>query len=320
MELLKKTVVPYSKVDIGGESVPALKHFFKCNETTGTTLTDSKGGVVCDVSNDLGVSTSYYLGFNQNSSDHTVAILGMASNSAPIRLSKGAWHTFTSTKGLLALCVSRVIDDPVNTSSHARFSIGDVNNLRGEYTTPTGLGFSSGPFHVAIGASTSISDPFGYWRVDASGTPPGVAITLASTEAPGTNHKVLPDVGTPVITSIDNHFLYKDLNITAGVLEPHDIMELAVHMPSGTKSLTAYDVTTRAFFTYGWTTASDTLTTMPTWQPNPCMRSNNMALYGYALFEFTNGIPSDYILACTWMAQEWKRGNKVIWPAWIGLT
>ena len=40
-------------------------------------------------------------------------------------------------------------------------------------------------------------------------------------------------------------------------------------------------------------------------------------IYGMAIFEFVNGIPSDYVEAIAWMAPRWAVGQKVIWHAWV---
>jgi len=39
-------------------------------------------------------------------------------------------------------------------------------------------------------------------------------------------------------------------------------------------------------------------------------------VYGVAIFEFPNGMPSDYKEAVAWMGEKWAVGQKVIWPAW----
>lgn len=43
--------------------------------------------------------------------------------------------------------------------------------------------------------------------------------------------------------------------------------------------------------------------------------------YGWAIFEFASGaLPADIQAALYWMAKEWSRGNKVIYPPWKDLT
>ena len=47
--------------------------------------------------------------------------------------------------------------------------------------------------------------------------------------------------------------------------------------------------------------------------------SSMAALYGWAIFQFADGIPSDIAIAMEWMRAEWLRGNKAIYPGWRGL-
>ena len=50
-------------------------------------------------------------------------------------------------------------------------------------------------------------------------------------------------------------------------------------------------------------------------------RADGLALYGWAAFSFTNGLPADRDTAYKWMAAEWaSRGNRYLWPGWIGTT
>lgn len=44
------------------------------------------------------------------------------------------------------------------------------------------------------------------------------------------------------------------------------------------------------------------------------------SLYGWAIFQFTDGIPADIGSAVTWMTQNWKAGKKGIYPGWKGLS
>jgi len=323
LKKVAKAVTPYSLVGETGANVPALKHFFRCLETSGTTMTDSKGGVVCDFADHRGVATGYTLGFSENGSTGTVAIKGMQGNSVPVALKTGTWHTFGGTKAVLALCVYRLFDDPITTTYHARFSLGDVNFHDSYYGDNAiqyaGIGMSSGPFHCYLGATSGAV--YGGWKVEANVADSAAMMVIAtdSMVAPsGTNIKAYPD--TVKITSIDEHFLYQDLSIAGGILDPHDLMTVLAYDPSGTQSYVNYNVDTQIWNTYGYKIVNDTYANNTTWKPNDCMRATNVAVYGYALFEFENGLPSDQLLACTWMAQEWKRGNRVIWPGWVGVS
>lgn len=42
------------------------------------------------------------------------------------------------------------------------------------------------------------------------------------------------------------------------------------------------------------------------------------SLYGWAIFQFADGIPSDVASAVTWMTRSWIAGEKVIYPGWKG--
>jgi len=44
------------------------------------------------------------------------------------------------------------------------------------------------------------------------------------------------------------------------------------------------------------------------------------ALYGMAIFTFATTVPANYQAAIAWMAHQWSRGNKVIYPGWKGLS
>jgi hypothetical protein len=194
----------------------------------------------------------------------------------------------------------KIQPDPSDTADQPRFSIGD-NNGRLSYTTPAGIALSNSTvFHGLFGTQ----DVGNKWRVSASGTPPGDAVIDSNTLLP------LALLG-------DNFDLADPTNSASAAGDGQDIMQLMVWESGGTKRLSAYDLTNRTEWIYGWTTTHDTLAA--SFQPNPCMKVHGWACYGYAVFEFTT-LPSDYLLASTWMAQEWKRGNRVIWPGWIGLT
>lgn len=54
---------------------------------------------------------------------------------------------------------------------------------------------------------------------------------------------------------------------------------------------------------------------------NNYSRISGLALYGWAAFSFTGGLPADRATAYKWMAAEWaSRGNRYLWPAWASLT
>lgn len=41
--------------------------------------------------------------------------------------------------------------------------------------------------------------------------------------------------------------------------------------------------------------------------------------YGFAVLHFADGAPNDLSEALPWMLDQWKTGNKVIWPGWTSL-
>lgn len=291
MKRAAKAVTPYSGVGETGANVPALKHFFRCLETTGTALTDSKGGCVLDVPS---------LVFNAQNSSNTVAPRGILVASDPVPLTTGTFHTFDPTKTVMFLVAARKIVAEGADADQPRFALGDVNDRLG-YANPAGLSVSnSAKFHTTAGDAGGANQ----WRAITDPAFPGDAVYDSNTGLP--------------LTALNGNFnLVDPTNSASAAGDGQDIFVLLVHEPSGTKLGAAYDITTQTKWMYGWTTTSDTLT--QAWQPNPCMRITQLAVYGAAVFEFTTR-PSDYLLASTWMAQEWKRGNRVIWPGWIGVN
>lgn len=290
-----RNVVPYSAVGETGENVPALKHFFPMSERTGTIITDTKGGCVWDVA-----AGGRIFEFDRGNTPSPTVSLCMGLGEAPIDLASGTWHPFSSTKTVIAMHVGRKIFPPDGDTSQTRFAIGDVNGI--VYAAPAGMGFANSP---AWHTSVSTGDELNKWRIIASASAvPGDAVL---------------DTGGVIINSINYHFDYANpLDPNESPLsETNDIFSLLVHQPGGEKSLTAYRVDDRFKWMYGWATTTDTLHEDITF--NPCMRITQLASYGYAFFEF-DILPEDYLLATTWMAQEWKRGNRVIWPGWIGKT
>lgn len=298
MKRAPKTLTPYSLVKETGSNVPALKHFFPMTERSGTIITDIKGGCVWDVS--VGGHT---LLFNQHNTLNTVEPYGMLSSGAvvdayPVQLASGNFHTFNADKPIIVLFAGRKTQPVDGDADQPRFSIGDNNGVL-SYDTPAGIATSNSTlFHCLLGTQ----DNGNKWRVATSGTPAGDAVIDTNTSQ-------------PLVILGDNFDLVDPADSSSAAGDGQDVMQLIVWEPAGTKSATAYDITTRTRWMYGWTTTNDTLAAPFT--PNPCMKAHGWACYGYAIFEFT-ALPSDYLLACTWMAQEWKRGNRVIWPGWIG--
>lgn len=43
-------------------------------------------------------------------------------------------------------------------------------------------------------------------------------------------------------------------------------------------------------------------------------------LYGLAFFQFTSGFPANLTSALAWMGNQWKAGNKWVYPGWRNLT
>lgn len=332
-------VTPYSHVGELGYNVPALKHFFRCLELSGTSMYDSKGGCVWDVS-----VTGKSLAFNHSGSNYSVAPVGLGINDPPIPLAKGNFHTFAGTKPIIALYSARMIEDALITTSTTgatRFAIGDINNLLG-YAAPHGLGFSNGNFHCALGWNALLgNNQFRLEATNSAGLPLAgrlirsnlshmIPLTGESKSTPAQEAQQVIDYSTGPfstynmypIQNVDNHFHYKDFDMegTLGtpVKEVRDLLTFLVYDPVGGNShFICADLDTGGFWTYAWGVVANTLTQPFT--PNPCMRTSSIALYGYAVFEFDGGLPTDWQIAIPWMAQEWKRGNKVIWPGWIGL-
>lgn len=56
-------------------------------------------------------------------------------------------------------------------------------------------------------------------------------------------------------------------------------------------------------------------------QPTASSRIAGIALYGWAGFSFTNGIPADYLAAFNWMMADWinkPQGSRFLYPGWAG--
>jgi len=306
-----RAITPYSAATTGAD-VPALKHFFRCLETSGTTLTDQIGGCQIDLTGINAVPAEelvpaipaeFYYDLTGTVPSVATNYQGTA-NGIPIALSKGQWHTFTESKDLLIVCSGRVVQSSAGgtiTDPYVRVALGDTNAMVTADTVHTGLGISSSPtFHTYLGHHSG------------EGNAARMAVNAAAPLQVYPSGATLPigkSIGDPI------------LNVETTYYNQADITFVLTKVAGQNPTLIAY-------ITDSWVGQIDTpsmtvdtlVGTSEQWQPSPYMRFANIALYGYAVFEFEAGLPSDYAFASMWMGQEWKRSNRVIWPQWVGVT
>jgi len=330
-----RAVTPYSLVGETGENVPALKHFFRCTETAGTTITDIKGGVVWSP---VSVNSNDSLVFNYNGSTGTVGVLGVETGpDKPVELISGAWHTFSGTKPILVVCAARKFLDPNNTETivpasgsekgFARVAIGDVNNINTVngtvYAVPQGLGIAGSPLHVACGYNNTYATATFGGKKSVRLEPNNSYMTLTGDIA-----EPNPTVWTgsqAYLNSFSYKFDYEGFDpervSPAPVVAKNDVEWIFARDTVGAvNQISVYQLDTHTRWLHGVLVAPSEDTLNIPFTPNPCMRIQNLALYGYAVFEFETSLPSDWEMASLWMTQEWKRGNRVIWPNWIGVA
>ena len=53
--------------------------------------------------------------------------------------------------------------------------------------------------------------------------------------------------------------------------------------------------------------------------PTSLIKISGLSLYGLAIFEFTS-LPANWIVGSQWMGNQWTKGNRVLYPAWSGLS
>lgn len=254
-------------------------------------MTDSKGGCVWEPT--LG---GKQLLFNQGGTSGTVAT-DMLQSDVPIPLKSGEFHTFDATKTTVIVLAGNVLStyDDETVDNRTRFALGDINNLTGLYADHYGIGISSNPsFHIAFGGTPAI----------------GVA-GAAQSEIDVLN----PLQVYPVGYSTEG----LPVSVLAGYYNAQDMFVRGVYHPTVLPDCDAYTLDAYVDQINAPKVVTTTLCNTSTlWQPNPCLRFAKFALYGYAIFEFDT-LPSDYAIATLWMAQEWKKGNRYIWPGWIGV-
>jgi hypothetical protein len=130
-----------------GGRCPALKHLFRCLESSGTTWTDSKGGIV---------TTPDILSFN--AARKTVLVQASAGNQdAAIALTSGAWASFDGT-GVLVL---QAVGYPDHQFGYGvRGSYGGMGSGHGiDFPTIITGSSSSNTHFVLKGTDGATSDP-----------------------------------------------------------------------------------------------------------------------------------------------------------------
>lgn len=313
----------------------ALKHFFKCQERSGQTMTDSVGGVVFDPSVIAGRS----IAFNQNGSVGTVCPIGHGVNDKAIQIASGTFHTFAGNKPIVTIIAARyftdsllpISPDPRNDGG-TRFAIGDINGIGTIdgvfYGTPGGIGLVGD--HTAMGNNSAAVNTWKASFIYGDGT--GLAGAGISTpgyvvEPDTANYPVDPNKSatTRWLEKIDFKFNY-DAFYPYRVSPPaamvtRDLLFVSVHdAVGGTKTYEIYDIDTGTLYLKSDSASLNSLS--GTFTPNPCMRVTNLALYGYAIFEFSNGLPTDWLAAAQWMGRRWKSSpsERVVYPLWNLLT
>lgn len=326
MKVPAKNIKPYSSFGETGENVPALKHFFRCLEGAGNSLFDDIGGVELDAS--LGGFTTTW-----DSTNHAVS-WSMLISSQPIANAAGEWCRIYPTNKVLVLAVFDVLSP--NSTEYVRCSIGDINGHLGTTIVKAGLGMSGSPPHCAFTADTSTGTRKGCYTTIATGPEVGpgapnydaaafttsldpVDDTYASTHGgfvytyDGTTSNtykfINADSSADVVTCNYTHgATYKDLTVTP---TPN------LYDPVGGPYRDNFYEQPPVWDLNPATGIADGTTYM---QPNPAWRFANIRLYGYALFVFNDTLPADWQTAYKWMANQWRQGNRVIYPGWIGKT
>lgn len=299
----------------------ALKHYFRSAERNGQVWHDVAGGVEVDFA-PYGNSLAY----DREGSFGTVCPMANTIGNVPVPISAGAWHTFAANKAIMVMYSARYMLDPSNVfgaapvssgTAGSRFSLGDINNIGlpggSKYADPAGLGLAGSEYHCAIGRNTADMwkktsfprdiDPGIMQEPDLVNYPPDM---IGSTTMAWLRH-----IGWKF--SYDGFYPYRASPPAQRVAR--DIINVMIYDPvGGTKSYIVYDTDTFTPIIEATSTANDGLVTA--FQPNPCIRVANLAVYSAYYFEFADGLPSDHLAASKWMGQRAKLGERFVYPKW----
>lgn len=330
-----RVITPLTGIRETGANVPCLRHFFPCNETSGTTIIDRKGGVVWAPPG---------MGFSTNRITST-----MGNTDAPTVLSGGNWATFDAAESVISIYVGRVV------GPFSRFAIGDVNGIL-DTNNKAGLGISDGPLHsvfrnptnyerIYMGApmaGVTVTSGGAYTSVPTigflnTGSGSGAAATAvlgggASGALTGLNFS---NYGTGYETSgllvyaggggspnaVANWYTTANKLGTVGVGK--NVLVVYRYVPgAGGSTITVYeliDADTQIMLanSYSSTPPGNAVGTVT---PARCMRICGVEFYGSALFASLTAanLPTDY--QCLWMGHSWVNGDKSIHPDLIGVN
>jgi hypothetical protein len=348
--------LPAYAVGETGANCPCIKHFFPCTETSGSLITDVKGGVsvaLPGLAFDAALGTIYS---------------NAAVNAAPSILSSGAWHTFNGTESILVMYTGR----PVSTAG-IRFSLGDINTLL-PGSTSYGLGLADGPMHTAFGKGDSsagsqvkaVKKTYAAATYTIGGGTNGLNFTLVPTVAenmlsdntartPGTYTAHIGANGAITSVTIDTpgsgHAIGGNLVITPNPADPNlgiiqvasgwnwvaqgggnlsslflnqDIILAMKYVPGVSVTYAIYDALTGVLLrTTDYPLVGFQYTTnIAAFTPYPAFRIANVKVYAGLVATFQSGFPANIDTYCSWMGSMWKRGpqSRVIHPGLIGVA
>jgi hypothetical protein len=272
-----------SDTDIAASA--SLKHFFPMLETSGTKITDIKGGVVWDAATD-----GKLLVFDP--ANRSVGT-NMASADNPILLSSGAWENISSAKQMLRLAAGEVSDAA---STHVRLAIGDTNNMLGGGAG--GIGMAGNPFHSAMRA-TGPGGLFERTRTVANPRRPisdyieDVDPVFYDTAShAGQDHALLLTYTGGAC--LDSVYKAMDINTWTPVLETNFVFDSVL------------DSDGSGYVPVIWDSVGGLVAIA-------AMRFAGMKLYGYAIFVYDE-LPSRYEEYCEETVRRWRNGDRTIHP------
>ncbi len=328
-----------------GANTPCLKHFFRCLETSGSTWSDSQGGIVWP-----GPAEGFTF------ANGWVMPMG-TDNEAPTMLTRGSWHSFTATESALIIYAGRL---SAAAAPRTRFALGDINSMLAG-TNGAGFGLSDGSFHTALGINgvsvpritmgaplqnstaviyggttyTSVPAlliPAPVNGVQAVGTPTmsggtSGSVTGATLSNFGTNYPTDSSTlgqcsgGGASGTQVEVIFSANPSGPTVlgTTFDGDDVIVAARYTPGSILKYSAWQLGTGTLLLDATAQSSTTLNA-GAFQPFGCMRTSGVGFYGAAVFAFQNGLPADIYSAIMYLGAQWKAGNRLSYPGWIGLT
>lgn len=133
-----------------------------------------------------------------------------------------------------------------------------------------------------------------------------------------------------LVKDVNNHATVVTFDLTRKLTINHDVIIVVRVDHNGTTNSDVFktDGTLETDPVTPANTLSQSVSTNPlTATINPGVgasstRVNGLALYGWAGFSFTGGIPADWKSACFWMGADWmnKSTNRYLYPGWSGVT